>query len=305
MSFAPPRRLKSAKHHWWPRCVSKHWVGRDGMVGRLAPDGSFRRVSPSRLGSISNAHLIRLAQDGGTYWDEDFEGEFSEADATFPGVIRWLEGIRAMSARRSRRERFRYTAIGATQENLRDLAMCLVSLAVRSPSNRESVASTVRHIRDDPNIPSWEMNNLVGANIRDDQKRLSKRAGDGKFAVLLAKRGEFIFGDGFPHNIRSPVQGMPSPRMVVPVTPKIAVMYVIPSRWRVEPRLVCRTLTGEEVGWINFGVQVYAGSEIFFRSKRPSIADAFRKQMFQRFGDRDNPVDNLLDSIPGVYSRPY
>ena len=248
MSFAP-RRLKSATHHWWPRCVSKHWAGRDGKVGRLTPDGSVRRVSPGSLGAIRNAHLIRLDKDGATFWDQDFEGEFSQADATFPAVIRCLEDIRETSFPRPKRERYRYTEIRASQLNLRDLVVCLVSLAVRSPSNRELVASMVRHVRDDPNIPSWEID-IVGANIRNDQKRLSERAGDGKFAILLAKRSEFIFGDGFLHNIRSPVQKMASPRMVVPVTPKIAVIHVMPRRWRVDPRLVCRALTSEEVEWV-------------------------------------------------------
>ena len=154
MTLTPPRRLKSARHHWWPQCVSKHWVGHDdGKVGRLTPDGSVRRVSPSSLGSIRNAHLIRLDRDGGTYWDEDFEGEFLKADATFPGVIEWLEDVRATSARRPKGERYRYTAIGATQQNLRDLAVCLVSLAVRSPSNRESAASMVTTCQRRPQHP--------------------------------------------------------------------------------------------------------------------------------------------------------
>ena len=58
MSPTPPRRLKSARHHWWPRRVSKHWAGRDGLVGRLTPDGSVRstralarRASPLFPGS--------------------------------------------------------------------------------------------------------------------------------------------------------------------------------------------------------------------------------------------------------------
>ena len=93
--------------------------------------------------------------------------------------------------------------------------------------------------------------------------------------------------------------------MIVPVTPKIAVIYVIPRRWRVDPRLVCKMLTSEEVGWVNYGVQVYAKSEVFFRSKKPSIAEAFKEQTFQRFGSRDNPVDGLIDSIPGVHNDYY
>lgn len=301
MTSTSPRRLKSARHHWWPRCVSKHWVGLDKKVGRLTPDGSVRRVSASNLGSVSNAHLIRLDPDVGTFWDEDFEGEFSLADAKFPRVIQWLEVIGAKATRRPKEERYQYADIEATQQNLRDLAVCLVSLAVRSPSNRESVASMVRHVRDDPSIPKGEIDNLVGANIRHDQRRLSERAGEGKFAILSSQRREFIFGDGFHHNVRSPVQGMPSPRMIVPVTPKIAVIYVIPRRWRVDPCLVCKSLTSEEVEWVNYGIQVYSKSEIFFRSEKPSITDAFRDQMFQRFSTRDNVVDNLIDSIPGVY----
>ena len=163
----------------------------------------------------------------------------------------------------------------------------------------------VRNIRGDPEIPSREIGNLIGLNIRNDQERLSECAGDGKFAILLSKRREFIFGDGFHHNISSPVQIMPSPRMIVPVTPKIAVIYVIPTQWRVDPRLVCKMLTREEVEWVNYGVQVYSRSEIFFRSRKPAMTDAFREQTFQSFGSRDNPVDNLIDSIPGVHNNRF
>ena len=305
MTLTTPRRLKSAKHHWWPRCVSKHWVGRDGRVGRLTPDGSVRRVSPSSLGSIKNAHLIRFDRDDPTFWDQDFEDEFSQADGTFPRVIQWLNDVRAESARRPKGERYRYTEIGSTQQKRRYLAVCLVSLAVRSPSNRESVASMVRQVRDEPNIPPWEIDNLVRANMGNAQKKLSERAGEGKFAILLSKRREFIFGDGFHHNVRSPVQGLPSPRMLVPVTPKIAVIYVIPRRWREEPRLVCKTLTSEEVEWVNYGVQVYSKSEVFFKSEKPSTTDAFKTQTFQGFRTRENVVDNLIDSIPGVHNHSY
>ena len=196
MSLTSPRRLKSARHHWWPQCVSRHWVGRDGMVGRLTPDGSIKRVSPSGLGSITNAHLIRLDRDGGTHWDQDFEGEFSEADATFPGVIEWLERIRANSARRPRGERYCYTEVGATQENLGDLAVCLVSLAVRSPSNRESVASMVRYVREDANIPSWEIKNLVGSNIRHDQSDFLNGRGKGSSPYSCRRERSSSLGMG-------------------------------------------------------------------------------------------------------------
>src|SRR5260370_1394090 len=87
-------KLKSAQHHWWPECVSSHWVNADGKVGWLQPNGNVRFVPPHRLGRIGNAHLLKLGAPGEiTAWDTDFEHQFDKADNEFPSVISWLSAL--------------------------------------------------------------------------------------------------------------------------------------------------------------------------------------------------------------------
>ena len=87
-------KLKSERHHWWPVCVSRHWVGEDGKTGWLKPDGSTVRIPPARLGVIGNGHLIKLGRnDEDTAWDQSFERVFDSADTAFPDLISWLEGL--------------------------------------------------------------------------------------------------------------------------------------------------------------------------------------------------------------------
>src|SRR5687767_2606696 len=84
-------KLKSALHHWWPRCVSSHWAASDGKTGWIKPDGTCRRLPPHQLGALSNAHHIKLGERGtSTVWDQSFEDEFDVADSHFPAVISWL-----------------------------------------------------------------------------------------------------------------------------------------------------------------------------------------------------------------------
>ena len=294
-------RLKSARHHCWPRCVSQHWADSHGVVGRLSPDGTVTHAPPSQFGAIRNAHLIRLGQDAeaGTFWDEDFEGAFAGADSAFAGVIEWLKTLDRVSTDRAPSRRARFHVAEASDDHLRSLVECLVSLAVRSPMNRESAVSVAEHLRGP--LRGRERDALIGANMRHCQRVLSESAGTrGKFAVLFSENRELVFGDGFFHNISSPVQSMTLPRMLVPLTPEMAVAYVVPTRYRPEPRVVTLVLTDDEVDALNDGIQVYAKSEVFFRSQRPEVTSHFRRNMHLRFSDRDNPIDRLIHHIPGV-----
>jgi hypothetical protein len=71
-------KLKSERHHWWPRCVSRHWAANDGTTGWIKPDDSEKRIPPAKLGMIGNGHHIKLGRTPGevTGWDTSFEDEF-------------------------------------------------------------------------------------------------------------------------------------------------------------------------------------------------------------------------------------
>jgi hypothetical protein len=135
-------KLKSQRHHWWPRCVSARWAAEDGTVGWLKPDGTSIRVPAKELGAIGNAHHIKPGRfpDGSTPLDTSFENAFDMADTNFPLVISWLESLHHEFVP-GPELRDRFLAEFAPADKLRLLTECVVSLAVRSPMNREASVS--------------------------------------------------------------------------------------------------------------------------------------------------------------------
>ena len=276
------------------------WADGDGLTNRLSPDGEVRRAPPHELGAIGNAHLIRLAAeaDDGP-WDEDFENAFDRADSAFPGVIEWLDGLERVSPSDASSRLERFHAVDVQEARLRILVECLVSLAVRSPMNRESAVSVAEHFRGP--LRGSERNAIIGLNMRRCQRTVSDSIGSrGKFAVLFSRSREFIFGDGFFHNIRSPSEPPRMPQILAPVTPQISVLHAIPRRYRQEPRLVTLVLNEDEVDLINDCVLVYSSKEVFFRSQCPRVSGSFREGKHLRYRDRDHPIEHLVHEIPGV-----
>jgi len=88
-------KLKSERHHWWPRCISRHWASEDGTTGWIKPDGTSLRIPPAKLGMIGNGHHIKLGKSPskGDPWNSSFENEFDEADDSFSSVISCMEGL--------------------------------------------------------------------------------------------------------------------------------------------------------------------------------------------------------------------
>lgn len=204
-------KLKSANHHWWPKCVSRLWADRDGLVNRLSPDGSVKRARPDNFGAIGNAHHIKMGRSGSesTPWDHSFEDEFRVADDNFPKVIDWLTGLERNCANDAQPLSKRFHPVHASEHNLKCLVEGLVSLAVRSPRNREASVAVAEQLR--RTIPKRERDALIGRNLVGLQSRYVDSFGTrGKFAVCFSTNREFIFGDGFFHHNIS--------RSVVPLT---------------------------------------------------------------------------------------
>jgi len=296
-------KLKSQRHHWWPRCVSAQWAAEDGTVGWLKPDGSSIRVPAKELGVIGNAHHIKLGRIPGdsTALDTSFENAFDVADTNFPSVISWLESLRHEFVP-GPELRDRFLAEFAPVDKLRLLTECVVSLAVRSPMNREASVSLAERLRGP--IPNPERSAIIGLNMRQSQRLVSDAIGaNGKYAVLFSQGREFIFGDGFFHNVRAVTNPPMCPKILAPLTPTISVVVSRPTSFTVEPRLSTIVICDEEVDQCNHAVQVYSRQALYFRSHQPAVDGAFSRNEHQEYSSPDNPIDNLLCSMPGVPPR--
>lgn len=303
-SGAPTRKHKPQRHHWWPECVSMRWADADGYVNWLLPNGEARRAPPKKFGAIRNGHLIQLSRLPGeeTVWDENFEHEFDRADGAFPSLIDWLETLDRSASAPSMKDHSRFRPQPADEAQLRTIADCVVSLAVRSPMNRSAAVRLAEHLRG--SLPERERKMLIGANMRRTQREASDAIGSrAKFVVIYSPDRELIFGDGFFHNVRSPVSTYFSPRIVAPLTPNLAVGIVRPTQYRPDPKLVTMVVTKAEADVLNGAVQVYARDALFYRFERPIVDDNFRRAAHLEYNHPDNPMDKLLLSLPGIPPR--
>jgi hypothetical protein len=296
-------KVKSERHHWWPEAVSKRWAGEDGGTGWITPDGKVKRLRPDALGVIGNAHHIKFSQVLGenTPWDSSFETAFNRADSSFPTVIDWLEGL-PREALFDRPLRQRFLPQICQDQKLEILTECVVSLAIRSPRNREAVARTIEHLRGQ--LEERERNMLIAANMQGSQRLVSDSIkSSAKFAVLFSRGREFIYGDGFFHNVTNPVNRPHYPKFFVPITPHVSVVITRPMQYMVEPKLSTLVLSDEEVVLCNHAVQVYSGCALFYRSEKPDLDDAFKRARHMTYEHPDNPIDTLIRAIPGIPDR--
>jgi len=297
------KTLKSERHHWWPRCVSKHWADTEGFAHWITPDGTCKRVPPAQLAMIGNGHHIKLSRNpaDSSPWDMSFEREFDLADGNFPSVIAWLNTLTSQKLFNLQlRERF--LPQPCTDDQLKILTECVVSLVIRSPKSREAAVSVAEYLRGE--LPTPERNALIGLNIRNSQRMISDNIGAGaKFSVLLSSGKEFIYGDGLFNNITGTVNPPHSPKIIAPITPMISVIISKPTSFTVEPRLSTIVLSDDEVDACNHAIQVYSKRALFYRSERPKLIDAFTRNEHLSYEHPDNPMDTLIRSIPGIPPR--
>lgn len=297
-------KLKSERHHWWPECVSQYWADDESGVHWLLPDGQIRRSTPNNFGVIGNGHHIKLGSDPaiGSVWDESYEHEFNTADTNFPSIIEWLNSLDRCNPPFDApiAERIRQQSVEDSQFGV--LIECLISLAVRSPMHREQSVSLAEHLRGP--LPEQARNSLIGANSRRTLKNAIRGMGSrGKAMVIYSPEREFIFGDGFFHNLTVNGEHWHNPKMLVPLTPWLSVLFVQPTRYMTEPRLVTVVSSPTETDGLNFAIKVYARNNLFFRSEKPDVGDEYTCGRHMIFADHRNSVDQFIHHIPGIPPR--
>lgn len=300
-SHTKMNKLKSEVHHWWPKVVSKHWVNENGGVHWLSPNGTDILSTPDNFGGIGNGHHIKLGGKSHipTSWDESFEDNFDSADANFTPLIEWLEETPSIDATIDRPIDSRILSHGATDEQFSMLIECIFSLAVRSPMFRSAAIQPAKQLRG--SIPSHEKNAIIGLSIRNALKDVLNRIRcSGKAMIAFSREREFLFGDGFFSNLRPPISDNLFPKLFVPLTPRIAVLFARPASYITTPRLVTLALSKSETDTLNQAVQVYAKDAIFYRSEKPTLTEHFKRAEHLIYENHNNPVDGLIHRIPGV-----
>ena len=121
----------------------------------------------------------------------------------------------------------------------------------------------------------------------------------GKIVLLFTDTKEFIFGDGFYHNLVSNTDNAVFTRILAPLTPRLAVLYTCPMAYNPDPPLVTRRAKDDLVQLINSTVQIYSKECLFYRSEVPELSRHFTSHEHLEYNSGD-PVDDLIKNIPGV-----
>lgn len=302
---AQQRPLKSEDHHWWPQGLARHWTDENGVVHQVLWDGKvIPQTNTRNFGFTRNAHHIRLAHARGetSPWDESIEKQFSEADGAFPSLARQLDGLTIEDVQHPANLPARFHEISFPEADLDTLILCVLSLVVRGPRFRSSIRLTTEHYRKRFGLadPAADKN-LIAANLRNALDLFVRNAkGRGKFAILDPADREFIFGDGFFHNYTGVSVAPMNPRLIVPITPKRAVLWALPPSYSTRPRIVGMRLNPEEVSFINETTMVYSCDSIFFRSQQPQATEAFTRHQFLEYEWNKHPsIDGLIDAMAG------
>jgi hypothetical protein len=313
----PIKPIKSELHHWWPRTLAEHWCAPDNMVTAIFPNGEIVPAPPGRFGGITNAHHMKL----GGPWESTFEPIFNEPDNEMAAFVAWLFTLEAAHIDSSRPMIERICAQPLPADRKRQLARVTASLLARSPRIRHVIRIGTEYFRKEMGLADPKANKtLIALNQRDlyDAYR-RKMEGTGRWAVLFSDSREFIAGDGFFHNFPASADGLHSGRkLVLPILPTAAIVYMAPTSHPTEPELVTLRVDAEEADALNEIVQVYSQGILFYRSEPPVSLETFRVGEYREFRYHQHEwLDWLLDNLsqynlwgagrtPGMTSRrPY
>lgn len=296
---------RSARHHWWPKSLSQYWTDEKGHIHRIDCDGKDVPSTPQTLARISGGHNIVF--DNPSPWDESFESYFDRPDGNFPTVVRWLEEIVASHIPAKKNQAGPYFCPHECgDDDLLRLFECMLSLAIRSPRFRSGAVQFAESLRG--SIEKSEQKRLAAANLRQSYSILTNDLwADGKYVLffiperkrIFSKRLEFIFGDGFYHNLNVATQNLFGVKMLLPLTPSIAVLHTRPMQYNPAPRLMTSIADPNLVKLFNETMQIYSKDCLFYRSAKPKLSEHFTTGEYLRF-DRFDPIDELIHTIPGV-----
>jgi len=285
--------IKGEKHHWWPKGLSKYWANEKGLVHRIDYSGKVIPSNPKEFGQISNGHNIIFENE--SPWDSTIEHYFDEPDRSMPRIISWLESIKSNAEIKSVTEHL-HAYQEEDVEYMDILRECIISLIVRSPKYRNAQNAFVESFRG--KLEKKESKLLIASNIHQKYKTLVQDSkGAGKFALLFSEKYEFIFGDGFYSNINSSTDNIFGLKVLIPMTPHIAVIWSSPMAYRTHPRIISNQADKKTIEIVNNSVQVCSKEYLFFRSQMPILCDDFKYCEHRVYDHKTDPVGVLINSL--------
>ena len=278
------------------------WADIEGQASRLSYDGAVLRTPPQNLGAIGNAHHVKLGEP----WEHTIEPMFHHADDVMKYLVEYLLAQKPTAKPASKHSLIeRMSPLELPDLEREQIGECVASLIVRSPAFRNVMRLTADSGRDGlPYDSNTDANNLIASNIAIEFRQIvrSLRTG-GKMVLMFSDSSEFIFGEGFLHNLGGGAVGANS-KFFVPMTPDLALGYIHPLAYRTHPNAVTVVLTSKEVVRCNEITQVYSKDYVYFRQQRPVLTPQFQSRQFLEYQYHQHPwLDELLKTAANFQSR--
>lgn len=285
-----PNAPERGRHHWWPNSLSANWAREDGRVSQLLASGHVADAKPYGFGFEENSHLAKLSTEY-SIWDESIEHMFDQSDGRFPFLIPTLLGLDTPPLNGDETIGDRLTAHNSSDQLLSDLATCLASLIVRSPSFRHRVRigteSLQRRFAAKPNVSTG----LVALKIKHSQEIFERQLNEKwKFIILMSDHTEFAFGDGFFHNFDEPERPPRNPKFLIPLLPTVAVIYDSRERMSGHSRIFTARMRSDEVDMINEVTSIYSRNFLYYRLIGPRTGSQLLKGVFQQVPNHEDPL---------------
>ncbi|WP_395714602.1 hypothetical protein [Reyranella sp.] len=258
----------------------------------MRSDGTLTDSAPQSFGKVWDHNIVRLGSTP-TPWDHSFEREFDDADGSFPALVKWLQTLRSAIIPSSGDLSKRLSPLDLPAARQAQCAECSASLILRSPSYRHRVNRAIE------GFGLTATDAVAGANVHRKQRTLADgMATGGKFAILLSGSEEFIFGDGFLHNVNVGHITPFNMRCLIPITPEIAIFYSRPWKSLSLPKAFVINLRKDEVMFVNWIIQIYSKNFLFFREIYPIIKSEFERGEHLEIEYHQHPwLDALSDSM--------
>lgn len=287
---------ESKEHHWWPVGLQSYWADENGDVSWIMPDGSTdkKRYRNRKIGQKLRGHTLLR----GSVWKTNFEGEFS-IDSKVHETVEALtalspDGIQPLEMTQ-----------GFIEDQLnRDLLLFVMSLLIRSPSNRHRYELY-------PTMAGLPPNEDVGKANMNQSYRLARKIcetgiiSNRHYTLLNSAEPRFIYGDGCLDWISDGLLAQRiSGRALIALTPHLCLYINTPTVMRSNRNYASIRATSSIISRANSITQIYSKEKLFFRDSVPKLDEDFRKGEFLQHAEFTDGLFDELDKMTGHYDRP-
>jgi hypothetical protein len=238
----------------------------------ITPNGETKRDRRHRgdVGVIVDGHTLFR----GDVWQHNFEGQFS-IDTKVHNIIEALIELVPDGHAHGALKHF-YIA----DKTNRDLTLFILSLLIRSPSQR--------HIYEHyPTMANMPPNENVGKANMNQQYGIARRlcdsdiVGNRHFTLLHSQEPAFIYGDGCLDWLSGNLMANRiSGRALIALTPHLCVYLNTPTMMRSNRNCSAIRATKSMIKRANALTQIYAKEKLFYVGMAPELTADFRRNQF-------------------------